>query len=226
MKTSEPRWWTKWEPLLKAYIYNTIFESMFLKYFFLLTAVMALSCRHTTPETQHGSLVIIHIQPFAGISHERVLLVTKQLNAVFPHFVINEEIPLPSFAYYPERGRYKADSLLEFLSARTPEDQITLGLTDRDISTTKGDTKDWGVMGLGYQPGNACVVSSFRLDQKDIDSQFYKVCIHELGHTEGLAHCTEKTCYMRDAEGHNTTNEEKEFCEKCRQKLIAKGWHF
>ena len=198
----------------------------FLKYSFLLTAIMAVSCRHKTPETQHGSFAIIHIQPFAGISRDRVVLVTQQLNAVYPHFVVNEEIPLPSFAYYPERGRYKADSLLQFLSARTPENDITLGLTDRDISTTKGDIKDWGVMGLGLQPGNACVVSSFRLDKNDMESQFYKVCIHELGHTEGLQHCTDKTCFMRDAEGHNTTNEETEFCDKCRQKLIDKGWQF
>ena len=199
---------------------------MILKYPLLITVIAVLSCRHKTRETQHGSLAIIHIQPFAGISRQRVVLVTRQLNALYPHFVVNEEIPLPAFAYSPERGRYKADSLLQFLSARTTDNQITLGITDKDISTTKGDVKDWGVMGLGSQPGKACIVSSFRLDKKDMESQLYKVCVHELGHTEGLVHCNDKTCYMRDAEGHNTTNEETQFCDKCRQILVDKGWHF
>ncbi|CAN5146971.1 hypothetical protein BH09BAC2_BH09BAC2_16870 [soil metagenome] len=29
---------------------------------------------------------------------------------------------------------------------------------------------------------------------------------------------------MRDAEGQNTTNEEKEFCKHCTEFLINKGW--
>ena len=189
-----------------------------------------MSCKHKPAEKVDQRVTIIHtlihIQPFAGMSQELISVVTKQLIAVYPHFAINADIPLPPFAYVRERNRYRADSLISFLNSRTLKDQITLGLTDKDISTTKGNIKDWGVMGLGYQPGNACIVSSFRLDKKDLASQFYKVCIHELGHTEGLAHCPVKNCFMRDAEGHNTTNEETEFCPSCRQKLIAKGWNF
>jgi archaemetzincin len=29
---------------------------------------------------------------------------------------------------------------------------------------------------------------------------------------------------MRDAEGKNPTNEETEFCKRCKKKLINKGW--
>lgn len=54
--------------------------------------------------------------------------------------------------------------------------------------------------------------------------QLFKVAIHELGHTEGLPHCPVKSCFMRDSEGRNPTNEEKEFYPKCKKQLIDKGW--
>lgn len=31
---------------------------------------------------------------------------------------------------------------------------------------------------------------------------------------------------MRDAEGSNHINEEKDFCQKCRSVLVKKGWQF
>jgi len=78
-------------------------------------------------------------------------------------------------------------------------------------------------MGLSFQPGNACIASTFRLDKQNLLDQLFKVAIHELGHTQGLDHCNVKTCYMRDAEGKNTTDQEIGFCDKCKSVLIAKG---
>ena len=99
----------------------------------------------------------------------------------------------------------------------------TIGLTNKDISTTKGKFKDWGVMGLGFCPGKACVVSTFRLSKKETLDQLYKISVHELGHTHGLPHCTTKTCFMRDAEGKNPLKEETNFCPKCKLFLQTKG---
>jgi archaemetzincin len=93
-----------------------------------------------------------------------------------------------------------------------------------DISTTKNGIKDWGIMGLGYRPGKSCVVSDFRMAVKNRNQQFYKVVLHELGHTEGLPHCKTKTCLMRDAEGGNHLDEEKDFCKNCKDFLLNKGW--
>ena len=76
-------------------------------------------------------------------------------------------------------------------------------------------------MGLGFQPGKACIASNFRLRDK---KNFFKVALHELGHTTGLPHCPEKTCFMRDAEGGDPTGEESGFCTKCKNYLIKKGW--
>ena len=139
---------------------------------------------------------------------------------------LKKPILLPSLAFYPKRNRYRADSLIHFLDRMTLDGQITIGLTSKDISTTKGDIPDWGVMGLGFCPGKACVVSAFRLSKGQMHEQLFKVALHELGHTEGLPHCPVRTCFMRDAEGRNPINEEKEFCPKCKAMLILKGWQF
>ena len=79
-------------------------------------------------------------------------------------------------------------------------------------------------MGLGYTPGQACVVSTYRLAASGRDSQLYKVAVHELGHTQGLQHCKDTTCFMRDAEGGNHLDAEKGFCPDCKRFLRNKGW--
>jgi archaemetzincin len=79
-------------------------------------------------------------------------------------------------------------------------------------------------MGLGFEPGNACVISTFRLSKTNFAAQFYKVALHELGHTQGLPHCPNKTCLMRDAEGSNHLDEETGFCPSCKAYLKSKGW--
>ena len=52
---------------------------------------------------------------------------------------------------------------LDFLTKTTPApyDKV-IGLTESDISTTKGEYDDWGIFGLGNLSGRACVVSDYR----------------------------------------------------------------
>lgn len=117
--------------------------------------------------------------------------------------------PLPHAAFYPPRGRYRADALLEHLHglvAVVPAGTRILALTDVDISTSKGPHADWGVFGLADLGGPAGVVSSYRLQRKarDADQVRFRVvstAVHEAGHTLGLPHCPEARCVMQDAEG-------------------------
>jgi archaemetzincin len=122
------------------------------------------------------------------------------------------------------KTRYRADSLIAYLSKTTKPGFLTIGLTDKDISTTKEKIADWGIFGLGYCPGKSCIASTFRLKGKNRFEKLFKVAIHELGHTQGLDHCPVKTCLMRDAEGKDHLNEEKEFCGKCKSVLVKAGW--
>lgn len=145
----------------------------------------------------------------------------SEIKRFVPNILLDVTASLPASAYYKPRNRYRADSLIKWMSTRAKSNEVIMGITNVDISTTKGKYQDWGVMGLAYRPGNAGVASSYRLKNK---SAFWKIVIHELGHTAGLPHCPEKTCFMRDAEGGDHTGEEKEFCSKCKKVLVKNGW--
>ena len=173
---------------------------------------------------------VLYLQPLGGCavatagSHE----VAAALRAFYPIEV--RVLPcqeLPKAAYYPPRKRYRAERLLAYLNHRMPKDGWRiLGLTDVDISTTKGPVADWGVMGLGELPGTATVISSFRCRKKARDiahaiERLSKVAVHEIGHTLGLPHCPERGCLMEDAMGKVvTTDRERDFCPRCR--ILAK----
>ncbi len=187
-------------------------------------AVRHISCNHAKNSLEIvRKPITIFIQPFNGISVEETNYVYAELKKYFPSVQLKEPIPLPAFAYYPARNRYRADSLTRYLSNLTIDGYVTIGLTDKDISTNKDKNPDWGVMGLGYCPGKSCVASSFRLTKKNKLMQLFKVSIHEFGHTQGLPHCAVKSCYMRDAEGKNPTNEETAFCSKCKTFLALRN---
>ena len=168
--------------------------------------------------------ITILIQPFEDVKPKQLAEISENIRKIYPKIKILEPIDFPKNAFYQPRNRYRADSIIKYLRTKTPNNCVTLALTNKDISVTKGKVADFGVMGLGYRPGKACIASSFRLNPKNKNEQFYKIAIHELGHTQGLKHCPDKTCFMRDAEGKNPTNEEKDFCNHCKKILKQKGW--
>jgi archaemetzincin len=165
---------------------------------------------------------VIIIQPFGKFSNSESKIVFEKIKKIFPKVVLKKNISFPAKSFYKPRNRYRADLLIKFMSSSIGKDSVIIGLSNKDISTTNGKVKDWGVMGLGFCPGNACIVSSFRLSKNNKNAQFYKVALHELGHTQGLQHCKNKTCLMRDAKGGNPFNEEKDFCSSCKNYLKKK----
>ncbi len=129
---------------------------------------------------------------------------------------------LPSTAYYAPRHRYKADSLPKFQLTSLPNNcETVIGITQKDISTTNAYGQDWGIFGLGYRPGKACIISTHRLhcnSPKTFSARFIKVLLHETGHNLGLKHCDKNpACLMNDARGSIATvdREEKRLCTYC-----------
>ena len=189
--------------------------------------MLNISCQHSSPFKKGNTpSITIDVQPFADMAAADAQYVFSEIRKVYAAVILKKSIFLPQTAFYPLRNRYRADSLINFLSSITADGYVTIGLTSKDISTSKDTIADWGVMGLGFCPGKACIASSFRLSKVNKLQQLFKVAIHELGHTQGLPHCEVPTCFMRDAEGHNPTNEEKDFCPKCKKFLEQKGWVF
>lgn len=197
-----------------------------------LVLACTISCKENNnelkpvPSIKKRTTIIVELQPLGKIPGHDIEHVFNELKKVYPNIIINRSIEIPSSCYYKSRNRYRADSIIHYLSRRTGKEHITIGLTNLDISTTKNEVKDFGIMGLGFNPGNACIASSFRLSKQNKQAQFFKVAIHELGHTQGLGHCPEKLCFMRDAEGKNPIDEENAFCNSCKSTMKRKGWQF
>ena len=147
-----------------------------------------------------------------------------------PDVRVMRRVPLPAASYTKARRRWRAEKLLRFLRGAMPADGARiLGLTAADISTTKGAFDDWGVMGLGEEPGVATVISSFRCRKKARDAahareRLAKVAVHEIGHSLGLDHCPTRGCLMHDAEGKVVTvDDEYDLCPRCRARAAAAG---
>jgi archaemetzincin len=170
------------------------------------------------------------LQPFDGFDLELIpelVRTIEQLYAVQVEVLAPQD--LPGTAYYPPRSRYRADRLLDGLAAECPERFAKIvGLSARDISTTKGRTQDWGIFGLADLGGRACVVSTWRLGRGKVEEsrfleRLHKVVRHEVGHTLGLDHCVARHCLMQDAGGAIETvdRQRNDLCDSCRGALGA-----
>ena len=199
-----------------------------MKYYFLIILFSVISCTNRSNGNSSGKKPVqkvIVIQPLGDFNQEQSNKVLSEIRTINPNVVLRATIPFPESAYYKPRHRYRADSIIKNLKNHIGKDSVIVGLSNFDISTTKNGIRDWGVMGLGYRPGKSCVVSDFRLSAKNKNQQFYKLVLHELGHTAGLPHCKVRNCLMRDAEGGNPLDEEEKFCSNCTDFLKSKGWN-
>ncbi|MDR7210650.1 zinc-dependent metalloprotease family protein [Flavobacterium piscis] len=203
-------------------------HNFFIRDYILVLIFILSSCtkkkNENNKENPNKVQKVIVIQPLGDFKLTQAKEVLSQIKRVNSDVVLRQNISFPENSFYKPRNRSRADSIIKSLRYHIGSDSVIVGLSNYDISTTKDGIKDWGVMGLGYRPGTACVVSDFRLSTKNKNEQFYKLVSHELGHTAGLSHCKTEVCLMRDAKGGNPFNQEKEFCSHCNFFLKSKGW--
>jgi len=130
---------------------------------------------------------------------------------------------LPKEAFNYERRQYSADFLLEYLK-RFDNHEKVLGVVDVDIYVEHLNF----VFGLAEINGKYALISLFRLNPKlygiKNDKLFIeriaKEGLHELGHTFGLEHCSNRRCVMSFSNSIAEVDHKlAEFCGKCMQKL-------
>lgn len=199
-----------------------------------LIIILMSSCGKKTSSTEDDSdtlctcppesFVHIDLQPLGDFTQKEANQLKEELEKhLVPIYLSEIEVlpqkDIPASCLYKPRNRYWAGKILGYLKQQNQEsDFVTIGLTHQDISTSIHGQYNYGIMGLSFRPGDACVVSTFRLKRKD---DLWKVTIHEFLHSRGLPHCKkdDPKCLMQDAHGKNTFYMKHGLCEDCKKSL-------
>jgi len=186
---------------------------------------------HPEPEKKKKE-IIIGIISFHTISQNLVEFSAKEIENFYGVKTdILERGSLPDSLKKPYPKRYNANKIIDYLNIIKPKNlDYLLGLTDAKIATKKGNYKEWGILGLGQNPGPCCIVSTSNMGRKQpiLCNRLSKVCLHEMGHNFGLPHCVsgDTLCFMRDAKGSIKTVDaaQKYICKYCKGYLTSKGF--
>ncbi len=169
---------------------------------------------------------VIHILPLGNVNDDVINVIESAVYEFYGYkCMVSTKVPLTKDILADSKTRYEAGKIL----AKYKSNKNLLIITEKDIASKKGDVKEWGIFGLGYRPGQTCVVSTFRIKRKATITVFKerlkKVCIHEIGHNLGLNHCTSGNlkCLMNDAKGtiKQVDRESLYFCAQCVRFLKA-----
>ena len=111
-------------------------------------------------------------------------------------------LSIPPSAYDAKRGQYHSVEMMKMLAQQAPRDASrVLGVTDVDLAIPMLSF----LFGQAQFDGPIAVVSLRRLHQEFyglppqeslLRERTVKEVLHELGHTFGLAHCSDSTCAM------------------------------
>jgi archaemetzincin len=132
----------------------------------------------------------------------------------------------PKDSLDPRRGQHSSTRILRWiLASGLPDGTKVVGVTDVDLFIPVL-TFVFGEAQLG---GHAAVVSLARLrrtyddrpaPEAMVEARLLKECLHELGHTFGLAHCIDGACVMSRSNSVLDVDRKREaFCRDCRLRL-------
>ena len=131
-------------------------------------------------------------------------------------------LPMPVYAYVPQRNQYSAGAILSKLPQR--RDGHVLGVVDLDLFVPELNF----VFGLSDPAEGHAVIALPRLrhsyhggqvNQALFLARTTKEAIHELGHTYGLRHCMNRGCVMVFSNSVLDTDQKSpRFCISCTSK--------
>lgn len=168
---------------------------------------------------------VVAVVPLGPVAPEHLETVAQALRARLDAEVrLETRRELPAEAFYAPRKRYRAEKLLDFLEGLDlPDAWRVVGVTEAEISTTKGEVYDWGIAGLGSLGGKPCVLSVFLYKKHSrtkavLQRRLDDITAHEFGHTLGLDHCESQGCVMADARGKAMASADRSsgrYCDRC-----------
>jgi archaemetzincin len=197
-------------------------------FYFIAVSILSLTSCQNNPSPLKGKPKAkphLTIVCFNGYEMTEAKKLGRELTAYYGIVVDSiKQDKLPAFTFYKPRSRYLADSILKYLKVYTLKSNYVLGLCHVDIGHQRGKIKDYGIFGLGYQPGLCAVASDCRIKRskqvRNYATAFLcmnNVVRHELGHNFGLPHCNNKKCLLSAADGSisNIIIGYKKLCQKC-----------
>jgi archaemetzincin len=133
-----------------------------------------------------------------------------------------EAIALPSRAYERDRDQYRAEELLA--AVREHDERRVLGVTAHDVFTEGREF----ALGIADAAGLAAMISLHRLrlrvDAETFHARALKEAIHQLGHTFGLDHCSNRRCVMSSTVSPEDIDRiSPRLCETCLLRASLRG---
>lgn len=163
----------------------------------------------------------IAFQPLEDYDPQQIQTVITEIGTFFNNpIIILKPIVIPTTYFNATVKMYCADSIVMNLSKLKQGNFVeVIGLTHKPLYTIKDHPimpyYDTGILGFGYQPGNACVVTDNNFGVSSIltSQRLKNNILHEIGHNIGLSHCTITNCAML------IRNAGADYCKFCRSKL-------
>jgi archaemetzincin len=164
------------------------------------------------------------------VENELLHYLQNQLSTIFSLPVnIMHNMAIPQESLDINRNQYYSTMILREILKDTPAEAIKiLGIVEQDLCTPVLTF----VFGEALLNGKAALVSAARLRQEFhrmeanealFMERLLKECMHELGHTFGLVHCSTAKCVMRFSPTvFDVDRKDQAFCRGCRQMLTAK----
>ena len=170
----------------------------------------------------------ITLKPLGDVDNNIIYTLKKELHNIFGCPVNSTpNCEITNKAYDSKREQYLASTLLKTIEESGHiQNERVLGVVDVDLYAP----------GLNYIFGEAhinsgtAIISFCRLRQEYYDltpdedlfiNRTIKEAVHELGHTFGLAHCSDLKCVMHFSNSLADTDWKSiSFCSRCRPKLL------
>jgi len=214
--------------MLKFDIHYDVFRRVLTAILLVQMVISPTGCRRSHRRHSAPMNISVVIIPIGDPGSEALEHLRKELEVKFGNCTVGSKMQIPAKAYNPQRGQYMSGILLERLPEACMDASAgakVLGVTEEDLYSPRLNF----VFGQAQLGGRYAVISLKRLDPEFYNiapdrsiflHRMVKEAVHELGHTLGLSHCSNRRCVMHFSNSLWDTDVKGDwFCKRCLAKL-------